>query len=48
VQHLGKSLNSDDSAAWQLVQLQLVPLAQEQAEAHPASREEISNSLQNP
>ena len=34
------------SAAWQLVQLQLVPLAQEQAEVHPARKEEINKSLQ--
>ena len=35
----------NDTAAWQLVQLQLVPLAPEQ-EVHPARKEEINKSLQ--
>ena len=36
----------NDTAAWQLVQLQLAPLAQKQAEVHPARKEEINKSLQ--
>ena len=34
------------SAAWQLVQLQLVPLAREQAGVHPARKEKINKPLQ--
>ena len=36
----------NDTAAWQLVQLQLAPLAQKQAEVHPVRKEEINKSLQ--